>query len=122
MGHVILVTLAKDPWVLTSAENFAPTIGETILRLGIPIIYAQEGNQIDYDKNAMQSDDDIEKYWSMVKGKAISREIAKFYTQYEGQSWKNVISIGDADFERLGTQAATKEYMMGLVKSEATKK
>lgn len=59
----------------------------------------------------MSSDEEIERFWSSVKGKAIARECNKFYSQYEGQSWKNVISIGDSDFERLGTQNAMENYM-----------
>merc|ERR1712100_374323 len=47
-----------------------------------------------------------------MKGRAISQELKEFYTLYEGQSWKNVISIGDSDFERLGTQEATRRYIM----------
>eukprot|EP00438_Fugacium_kawagutii_P021264 Skav220185 [mRNA] locus=scaffold1074:48236:61157:- [translate_table: standard] len=46
-----------------------------------------------------------------MKAKAITRECYNFYSQYEGQSWKNVISIGDSDFERIGTMSATKDYM-----------
>merc|ERR1712151_694912 len=40
--------------------------------------------------------------------------------QYEGQSWKNVISIGDSDFERIGTIRATTEYLkqQGIVSQD----
>eukprot|EP00913_Durusdinium_trenchii_P031406 g29404.t2 len=69
-----------------------------------------KGIQVDYNKEKM-STDEIERFWSSVKGKAIARECNKFYSQYEGQSWKNVISIGDSDFERLGTQHAMENYM-----------
>merc|ERR1712217_440593 len=44
-------------------------------------------------------------------GRAIAKQVKDFYSQYEGQSWKNVISIGDSSFERLGTLQATKEYL-----------
>merc|ERR1719171_570020 len=54
----------------------------------------------------------------MVKGKAIGKEIGMFYSQYAGQSWKNIISIGDSDFERLGTQAATGEYLEQAAKGD----
>merc|ERR1712185_668085 len=63
------------------------------------------------NKMKMKSDEEVERYWSDIKGKAIAKEVKQFYSQYEGQSWKNIISIGDSDFERLGTQAATAEYM-----------
>jgi len=110
-GKVVLVTLARNPWVRDSCNHFFPKVGELINKLKLPIVYAQDGPQVEYDKSAMTSNADIEKHWSMVKGKAITGELQKFYSQYEGQSWKNVISIGDSDFERLGTMAATRGYM-----------
>lgn len=109
-GQVILVTLAMSPWVYKSCLNFYPGVWETIRDLNIPVVYAQEGHQIDYNKADMMSDDEVESFWSAVKGKAIAREVEKFYSQYEGQSWKNIISIGDSNFERLGTQGMVEDY------------
>jgi len=37
--------------------------------------------------------------------------VEAFYSQYEGQSWKNILSIGDSCFERYGLLAATSAYM-----------
>jgi len=54
-----------------------------------------------------------EQFWGLLKGFALSEEINKFYSQYEGQSWKNVISIGDSVFERYGLLAASTAYMHG---------
>jgi hypothetical protein len=52
-----------------------------------------------------------------MKGKAIAKALSQFYSQYEGQSWKNIISLGDSDFERYGAMAATMQYAaaQGLV-------
>ena len=111
VGKVVLLTLARAPWVSESCKNFFSSVGRLIKQLQIPIIYAQEGIMVDYSKEKMSSDEEIERFWSSVKGKAIARECNKFYSQYEGQSWKNVISIGDSDFERLGTQHAMENYM-----------
>mmetsp|Transcript_30507 Transcript_30507/g.80923 ORF Transcript_30507/g.80923 Transcript_30507/m.80923 type:complete len:592 (+) Transcript_30507:100-1875(+) len=111
LGKVVLVTLARSPWVRDSCAHFFPKVGEMITRMKLPVIYAQDGAAVEYDKSQMSSNADIEKFWSMVKGRAITAELKNFYNQYEGQSWKNVISIGDSDFERLGTMAATRGYM-----------
>jgi len=121
LGTVVFVTLARSPWVSHCCANFYPRMGEAVKSLGIPIVYAQEGNQVNYDKQKMMSNDDIEKYWAGMKGKAISREISSFYTQYPGQSWKNIISIGDSDFERLGTFQACEQYLKekGLIGENA---
>lgn len=110
-GKVVLVTLARSPWVSVSCEHFFPAVGSLIRELGVPIIYAQEGAQTEYNKTEMSSNENIEMHWSKVKGRAIAKEIGMFYSQYAGQSWKNIISIGDSDFERLGTMQATDTYM-----------
>jgi len=115
-GHVVILTLAKTGWLDTSCRNFYPMIGALLKELRIPIVYAQERSsraQMDYNKQAFSSDEDRERFWGLVKGRAIADEIEKFYQQYEGQSWKNIISIGDSCFERYGLLAATSAYMRG---------
>merc|ERR1712113_491559 len=95
-----------------SCTNFMPILGKVIKDMGLPIVYAQDGKRaVEYNKAAMSSDYDIEMFWSKVKGIAIARQIDDFYSQYEGQSWKNIISIGDSTFERMGTYRAVEEYM-----------
>jgi len=110
-GKVVLVTLARSPWVTTSCDNFYPAVGDFIKAMGIPVVYAQESEEVDYDKIAMSSDVVVENHWARVKGRAIAKLCQEFYSQYAGQSWKNIISIGDSDFERLGTRQATQDYM-----------
>eukprot|EP00405_Crypthecodinium_cohnii_P038400 CAMPEP_0206546626 /NCGR_PEP_ID=MMETSP0325_2-20121206/12822_1 /ASSEMBLY_ACC=CAM_ASM_000347 /TAXON_ID=2866 /ORGANISM="Crypthecodinium cohnii, Strain Seligo" /LENGTH=630 /DNA_ID=CAMNT_0054045795 /DNA_START=549 /DNA_END=2443 /DNA_ORIENTATION=- len=110
-GKVILVTLARHPWVEDSCRSFYGQVGALIQQLGIKVVYAQQGIQVDYDKRRMMSDEEIEHFYASMKGQAISREVEAFYSQYEGQSWKNIISIGDSDFERVGTMMMAQEYM-----------
>lgn len=110
-GKVILVTLARRPWVSESCRMFYPGIAELLKNLAVKVVYAQEGMRIDYRKIDMMTTRQAESFWSAVKGRAIGTQIAQFYSQYEGQSWKNIISIGDSHFERLGTIMATTEYM-----------
>jgi len=123
-AKVILVTLARSPWVEDSCRAFFPSVGDLIKQLGIKAVYAQQGVSIDYDKKKMMGDEEIERFYAEMKGKAISREVEAFYSQYEGQSWKNIISIGDSDFERLGTMMMTQEYMRrrGLLKGATDEK
>jgi hypothetical protein len=49
-----------------------------------------------------------------MKANAIAAALAEAHTQYKDQSWKNVVSIGDSEFERLGTKQATSEYLRKL--------
>jgi len=110
-GKVIIVTLAKSPWVAHSCANFFPEVGKLLKQLDINVVYAQDGVAVDYDKQRMMTTNDVEKFYARMKGDAIAREVEAFYSQYEGQSWKNIISIGDSNFERLGTMMMTRDYM-----------
>jgi len=115
-GHVVVVTLATSGWVELACQNFYTNVGALLEELSIPVIYAQEKSntvQQEYDKAKFESHEEIEKFWGLVKGKAISEEVSRFYSQYEGQSWKNILSVGDSIFERYGLLAATSAYMRG---------
>lgn len=116
LAHVAIVTLASTGWVDMSCQYLFPNIGQLLKDLDIPIIYAQEkaaGAQKAYKKTEFQSNEELERYYGIMKGQAISDEVDKFYSQYEGQSWKNILSIGDSSFERYGLLAATSAYMQG---------
>merc|ERR1719482_159375 len=112
--HTAIVTLARKPWVQTCMSNFAPGLAKTINSLGIPIIYARsfvnEGRDDDYNKQRFSSAQAEVAYWTGVKAAAIDAQCRECYSQYDGQSWKNVISIGDSDFERQATYDTMKAY------------
>jgi len=79
----------------------------------ITIVYAIESHRalLKPEEKKKQHSDFPTSHWAWVKGKAISQEMDRFYSQYKGQTWKNVISIGDSDFERYGTLGATSAYV-----------
>merc|ERR1711998_690373 len=54
--------------------------------------------------------EELENFWVGVKEKAIRAAIDDFYSKYEGQSWKNIISIGDSQFERRATIRSMERY------------
>lgn len=114
LAHVAVITLAGSGWVDLSCRHFYPSLGRLLRNLQIPVVYAQEqvkGLPQQYKKKNFQADDDLERYWGLVKGMAIAGEAERFYSQYEGQSWKNILSIGDSTFERYGLLAASSAYM-----------
>ncbi|CAK0877499.1 unnamed protein product [Prorocentrum cordatum] len=119
-GKVVIVTLARSPWVTDSCKNFYPGMGELIQKLGIQIVYARDGEQVEHSEVNSMAEDQFETFWAETKGRAIFKFLSEFYSQYEGQSWKNVISVGDSHFERYGTMAATMHYAaaQGLVNEE----
>lgn len=110
-GKVLLVTLAKETWVTRSCEMFLPRIGQLLKELNVEIVYAMQGIQVDRDQLEYLTITERCAFWSRIKGDAIAKKISGFYSQYDGQSWKNIISIGDSEYERLGTQRATEEYI-----------
>mmetsp|Transcript_38397 Transcript_38397/g.102948 ORF Transcript_38397/g.102948 Transcript_38397/m.102948 type:complete len:479 (+) Transcript_38397:106-1542(+) len=110
-GNLVIVTLARANWVTDCCGCFYPGIGELLRQLNVKIVYAQEGVTIDQKKVQAMNVQQCEMFWGAIKGRAISDEIKSFYSQYEGQSWKNIISIGDSNFEKIGTMNATAEYM-----------
>jgi hypothetical protein len=111
-GKVVVVTLARSPWVDESCKLFYTRMGSLMRQLQVRVVYAQERCKIEGRKapNAMTASE-AESFWSAIKGRAIEDEVKRFYSKYEGQSWKNIISIGDSNFERLGTMKAAATYM-----------
>lgn len=114
LGHVVVVTLASSGWVKPLCENFYPQVGRLMADLGVRVVYAQE-HLTDKDREEAHElvGEEVERYWGLLKGRAISDICHKFYSQYDGQSWKNVLSIGDSSFERYGLLAATGAYWRG---------
>lgn len=127
LGKVVIVTNAMEPWVETSCRNFLPQLLPIVQQ--IPVVYARSiYDSLDLSKRqspqqpqhlqampgmyaangqnklaavnarlAMQSDELAPQRWKEL---AFEQEIQGFYSRYNHQSWKNVISIGDSIFER----------------------
>jgi len=115
-GHVVVVTLAAKGWVEQACRLFYPKVGEVLRNLQIKIVNAQEKMKQRQGYNVLPNGKPVdpssmEEFYGLLKGRAISEEIEKFYSQYEGQTWKNVLSIGDSRFERYGLLAASTAYM-----------
>jgi len=111
-GHVVVVTLAARGWVEQACRLFYPKVGEVMQANGIKIVNAQEKEQRDAVGDPSQYGSD-EEYYGLLKGHAIAAEIDRFYSQYEGQTWKNILSVGDSRFERYGLLAASTAYLEG---------
>jgi hypothetical protein len=102
LGHCVIITSSLRPWVRASAwETYKNRDLKTILE-EMSIVYSQEG----VDKKVLQAHlDDIgeadrsDARLTYAKAKAMERSLSSFYSQYEGQSWSNVISLGDSDYE-----------------------
>lgn len=94
LGKVVLVTNSVRPWVATSIRNFMPSLLDSMK--GIPIIYAQE--KVEKLRNE-GFDEDTKCILTAIKMTAMKEAVNEFYSQYQNQSWKNMLSIGDGLFE-----------------------
>eukprot|EP00929_Paragymnodinium_shiwhaense_P051659 TRINITY_DN25957_c0_g1_i1.p1 TRINITY_DN25957_c0_g1~~TRINITY_DN25957_c0_g1_i1.p1 ORF type:complete len:404 (-),score=108.42 TRINITY_DN25957_c0_g1_i1:198-1409(-) len=113
-ANVFIVTLARRPWVEISTTNFLPGLGGKIRDHHVKVIYAQEyvteKEMQEYQRDEFLSTDETKDFWTRVKSEAISREVGMYHEKLD-MSWKNLISLGDSDFERYGTIAAGEEYI-----------
>jgi len=97
LGKVFIVTLAKEGWVELSAKNFLPGLYETIVDLGIQIVYARDCLPRWKLRCAALDELDV---LQLMKQTAMSQCIKRLYSARPKQSWKNLISIGDSEVER----------------------
>ena len=115
LGKVVIVTNSTRPWVTSSCEAYMPQLMDILGEF--PVIYAQEkipaikqklqadreGFFARYTRNNKHGDltldEELECVWTAIKSQAMEEAVSSFYTKYENQSWKNLISIGDGRFE-----------------------
>merc|ERR1719191_818350 len=112
-GRVIIVTLSSRGILQRRCEIWYPRVWKLLNDSKITIVYAIDTHRASLQKNEMnmQNPEFSEGHWAWVKGKALTQEVDRFYSQYKGQTWKNVISIGDSKFEIYGTVGAAGVYV-----------
>merc|ERR1712137_972146 len=95
LGKVVIVTNAKRPWVEHCCKTYLPSLLE-MLKDDIPVFYALE--QIDFPEHSVPS---AEKKVLLTESKAeaMLSVIIDFYSRYPNQSWKNLIIVGDEQYE-----------------------
>lgn len=117
-NRLTIVTNARRPWVRQCIDFFAPALQLHFDKEeGCPVIvYAQEALAGKRDalgsrrgtpvKCADPSDprDVFEEKMMKAKFEAMRKEASAFYSQYPDQTWKNIISVGDARYEHDAAQ------------------
>jgi hypothetical protein len=116
---VFIVTLARKPWVEVSSRNFMPMFDSLLKELDIKVIYARDfiDAKTEQDYNAAEfvsSDSEIE-FWTKAKARAMEDYITTFYKQ-SNSSWKNIMSFGDSEIERLALKSLSRRHMVELAK------
>lgn len=85
--QVVVVTNAEEGWVDLSCKAWLPGLQETIA------VCEVASARSTYEPQGVTSP-------AGWKARTFEDVIEKFYSRYQNQSWKNVISIGDAPHER----------------------
>lgn len=88
IGCVVIVTNAEEGWIELSAKAWLPRVYQSIWQK-CKVVSARSK----WEPQGITSP-------AGWKQKAFYEEIDGFYSRYEHQSWKNVISVGDAPHER----------------------
>lgn len=116
--RVVIVTNARPGWVESTVNRFAPELQDLFGRADGPrVVYACEvlrrygrraagsprGNPALYAET-QPTDDEIFIELSRAKFVAMQQEAKDFYSQYPDQTWKNIISVGDARYEHSAAQ------------------
>lgn len=103
MGKVVIVTNAKRPWVDISRHHFLPSL-RAIMK-DIPVIYALElVKEQEIEQDGLSHD-----LLTETKARAMKAAVTEFYSRYPGQSWKNIVSLGDALFEHNAIRQVVEE-------------
>ena len=116
LGEVVILSLARPPWIGLSLGNFFPEVGALIEDLEIPIVYAVE------EIRAGDENEDETELGIRLKGRAMLRHIKRVAKQNgcdcaQSNSYEcpcpslplhppAVLSIGDSLFERFAAHEA----------------
>jgi hypothetical protein len=133
-----IVTNANSPWVTESARIFMPTLHQLLVSPSAPQIAHAKEKLKEHKRKSTSSvtesfaqwrnerfcDEEAVAMLTQAKTVAMQAEVKLFYSQYPQQSWKNLISIGDASYERdalqevsfLHTQPTQKKLRTKVIK------
>jgi len=112
----VIVTNSKRPWVEKCVRRFAPQLLYIFQgNFGVEVVYASEvtmkkvrarGGLRPLARDAT-SDLQMSDYLMKQKQEAMRKSAQEFYSRYPGQTWKNVLSIGDMPYEHSAVQEMT---------------
>jgi len=119
-ARCVIVTNARRPWIDNCCKVFAPELMPMIdEKTGtVGVVYANEvplGKRRTRIKDCLiptaktVEDEAFATQEKLTKQKqaAMHRETSRFYSQYPGQTWKNIFSIGDMHYEHDALQEVT---------------
>jgi len=113
----VIVTNALEGWVDKCIDRFAPMLKQLFARENGPkVVYAREGSMARrghaeaargpparYTDNE-PSQDELHDQLTKAKLGAMRKVAKQFYSRYPSQTWKNILSVGDAQYEYYAVQ------------------
>jgi len=117
----VIITNSRRPWVSKCINTFYPELMSFIqLKEAsghLAIVYATETVDKKRERTSYHrivpvrcvapDQEDWRKELMAAKHYAMKREAQAFYSQYHGQTWKNILSLGDMDVEHDAVQELT---------------
>jgi len=108
-ARCVIVTNSRRKWVETCIDRFAPGLAECLATedLSYHVVYALEllPQRVARpcrvtNSQSMSLKEEKRDLMTMGKFLAMRNEARRFYSRYDQQTWKNMVSIGDAPYER----------------------
>jgi hypothetical protein len=109
-SKVCIITNAGPGWVDTCISEFAPNLKDIID--GLTIVYARDHlrtkrsflyrqmTRVHPARHGSEASDlEVKNALTMAKYFAMKDAAMEFYSQYEYQTWKNILSFGDSTYE-----------------------
>ncbi|CAE8584828.1 unnamed protein product, partial [Polarella glacialis] len=115
--QVVIVTNSSRPWVETCVDKFAPNCKKFFAKSAdltgsIKVVYARDvfhqmrrkrknsgSSGLPVKRSMAGCHLELTEELTRAKFHAMLREAKAFYRRYKGQSWKNILSIGDMLYE-----------------------
>lgn len=112
----VVVTNSMRPWVTDCIDRFAPCLRSLFDEEdGLQIVYAREAHQsatrkigssppVRWGSPSVATAEEQDEMLRAWKYAAMRQEAKAFYSRRKGQTWKNLISIGDMRYEHDAVQ------------------
>jgi hypothetical protein len=114
IAHVVIVTLARNPWIQQSSHNFVKGLPELMKEMNIKVVYARDyitkSMQEEFAQIEFKTTEQELNHWTQAKARAMQAEIEAHYKAHNA-TWKNIISFGDSEFEQLALLQTGKSYV-----------
>ena len=113
LGRVVIITLSNDKWLDQHLDQYLGDV--KCLFEKVEVI---SGRRLIIPEKDSKLNDQLLSI--VLKRRAMRKALKSFYCRYTGQAWHNVISIGDAYFERDAlVELASKHHSLSKVRCRA---